>query len=552
MPRFVKGSMSEEGGSGWSVKAGIDATESTFRRLFADLGFTALLCILFLTFLDNTVISAVLANVQSALHEGVSDLQWVVGSYALTFASLMLISGSLSDNFGRKKVMLTGVAIFCAGSIVCALADTATALVVGRVIMGVGAAASEPGTLSMIRHIYPDPRRRARALGAWAAVSGFALAMGPVLGGTLVGIWSWHAIFWFNFVFGALAFIVALVALPESSDPTRRRPDFIGFALGSLTIGTATFATIVGESQGYRSSSVLTLYVVSVVALAVFIRFEGRAQSPMLDLNFFRRKSFAGSTFVAFASYFSIFSIFFFVALYLEGVAMSGAYELAQDFTPLLAGMVLASLFTGRWVGRVGSRVPMMTGCLIAALGVALTDLVVSPGAGLSSVGWTMGIAGIGFGIIVVPVTSTALTSIPAANSGMAASMTNTSRELGAVAGVAILGSIVNGQLTVNLTRRLIALGIPAPDRAIVITAITTGTVGQQEKALAGHSNAAIQHIINVVVQAAYKAFTDGLNLALSISCFLLLASALVAYFTGTAEGSELFSVSDRSLRRSR
>jgi hypothetical protein len=163
-----------------------------------------------------------------------------------------------------------------------------------------------------------------------------------------------------------------------------------------------------------------------------------------------------------------------------------------------------------------------------------------------------MGIAGIGFGIIVVPVTSTALTSIPAANSGMAASTTNTSRELGAVAGVAILGSIVNGQLTVNLTQRLIALGIPAPDRAIVITAITTGTVGQQEKALAGHSNAAIQHIINEVVQAAYKAFTNGLNLALSISCFLLLASALVAYFTGTAEGSEVFAVSGRSLRRSR
>jgi len=160
-----------------------------------------------------------------------------------------------------------------------------------------------------------------------------------------------------------------------------------------------------------------------------------------------------------------------------------------------------------------------------------------------------MGIAGIGFGIIVVPVTSTALTSIPAANSGMAASMTNTSREMGAVAGVAILGSIVNGQLTVNLTQRLIALHIPAPDRSLVITAITTGTVGQQERALAGHSSAAIKHIINEVVQAAYKAFTNGLNLALSISCFLLLASAVVAYFTGTAEGSTVPDVTGRPLR---
>jgi multidrug resistance protein len=358
--------MSNESGSVTDAGDPSTAQNGTrLRILSAHFGFTALLSILFLTFLDNTVISAVLANVQSALHEGVSDLQWVVGAYALTFASLMLISGSLSDNFGRKKVMLVGVGIFCAGSIVCALANSATMLVVGRVIMGVGAAASEPGTLSMIRHIYPDPRRRARALGVWAAVSGLALAMGPVLGGALTGFWSWHAIFWFNLAFGGLAFVAAAITLPESSHPTSARPDFIGFALGSLTIATATFATILGESVGYRTRWILTLYAVSIAALVTFIMFESGAKNPMLDLNFFRRRSFAGSTFVAFASYFSVFSIFFFVALYLEVVAMSGAYDLAEDFLPLLVGMVLASFFTGRWVGLVGSRVPMMTGCLV-------------------------------------------------------------------------------------------------------------------------------------------------------------------------------------------
>ena len=205
----------------------------------------------------------------------------------------------------------------------------------------------------------------------------------------------------------------------------------------------------------------------------------------MLNLDFFRNRAFAGSTFVAFASYFSIFSIFFFVALYLEVVASIGAYDLALDFLPLLAGMVLASIFTGRWVGRVGSRVPMMSGCMIAAAGVALTDVFIGPGAGLSTVGWTMGIAGIGFGILVVPVTSTALTSVPAANSGVAASTTNTSRELGAVAGVAILGSIVNGQLTVNLMRQLAAIGIPPVFRSQIIAAVTTGSINAQEKARA-------------------------------------------------------------------
>ncbi len=150
-----------------------------WRGFTTHFGFSALLAILFLTFIDNTVISAVLSNVQSDLHSGISDLQWIVGGYALAFASLMLICGSLGDNYGRKRIMIIGVAIFCGGSIVCAVATTSTMLVIGRVIMGVGAAASEPSTLSMIRHIYPDDRQRARALGAWAAVSGLALAMGP-------------------------------------------------------------------------------------------------------------------------------------------------------------------------------------------------------------------------------------------------------------------------------------------------------------------------------------------------------------------------------------
>jgi EmrB/QacA subfamily drug resistance transporter len=521
-----------------TASGGSGLAASGLRRISNHFGFIALLSILFLTFLDNTIISAVLANVQSELHSGISQLQWVVGGYALAFASLMLMCGSLGDNYGRKKIILIGVAIFCAGSVVCAISTSSTELVIGRVIMGVGAASSEPGTLSMIRHVYPDQRRRARALGAWAAVSGLALAMGPVVGATLVGIWSWRAVFWANLLFGGLAFVCAAITLPESSDPTRTRPDFAGFALGATVLGTATFATIAGETAGYVTSWVMSLYAISLVTLIVFVFVERRVATPMLNLDFFRHRAFAGSTFVAFASYFSIFSIFFFVALYLEVVASVGAYDLALDFIPLLAGMMIASIFTGRWVGRVGSRVPMMSGCLIAAAGVVLTDIFIGPGAGLDTVGWTMGIAGIGFGILVVPVTSTALTSIPAANSGVAASITNTSRELGAVAGVAILGSIVNGQLTVNLTTRLVVLGIPAAYRSLIITAVTTGTINAQEKGLSGKTTKAVNKIINEVVKAAYQAFTHGLNFALGISFLLLLISALVAYATGTREAT--------------
>jgi EmrB/QacA subfamily drug resistance transporter len=506
------------------------------QRVGTNWGFGALLAILFLTFLDNTVASAVLTSVQAQLQAGVTELQWVVGSYALAFASLMLLSGSLADSFGRKRVMLIGVGIFCAGSIVAAVAASTTVLIVGRIVMGVGAAASEPGTLSMIRHLFPEPRRRARALGAWAAVSGLALAMGPVLGGVLVGLWSWRAVFWFNLIFGALALVVAVLALPESVNESPRSLDTGGFVLGALALASATFATIYGESAGYRSASVVTLYVVSGLFLVTFTWVERHVREPMLNLNFFRNRAFSGSVVIAFTSYFSIFSIFFFVALYLEFVASVSAYGLALDFLPLLGGMVAASLFSGRWVERVGSRIPLTVGCLLAAAGVALTNVAISPGADLTRLGWTMGLAGVGFGIIIVPINATVLSSLPASYSGVAASTINTSRELGAVTGVAILGSIVNAQLTVQLTKRLVEIGIPPAYRNQIINAVTNGAVNAQAKAFSSQSNAAIQTIINKVVTAAYTAFGHGLDVALTLAAVMLVTSALVAWVTGTRE----------------
>ena len=396
----------------------------------------AVLCfVLFLTFLDNAIISATLSAVQSDLHAGVSQLQWVVSGYALAFASLMLMCGTLGDLYGRKKIMLIGVVVFCAGSVIGAVATNTATLIAGRVVMGIGAAASEPGTLSMIRHLYPERETRARALGIWAAVSGLALALGPVIGGVLVGLWSWHAVFWFNLIFGVVAFVAAAIVLPENSDPVRARLDFPGFVLGALALGSATFATIGGETAGYKAHWILALYGFAVLTAIAFVLVERRAQNPVLDVRLFRRPAFAGANVVAFTTYFGIFSIFFFTALYLEVVGAQSPYGLALDFLPLTVGMVIASLLTGRWVAAWGAKIPMAVGCVIAGVGILLTDLKISPQAGLSDIGWTLAIAGIGFGIAIVPVTSSALSSVPGEHSGMAASATNTSRELGAVAG---------------------------------------------------------------------------------------------------------------------
>ncbi|MGH8994470.1 MAG: MFS transporter [Acidimicrobiales bacterium] len=494
----------------------------------------ATLCVvLFLTFLDNTIVSVGLADVQSGLHAGVTSLQWVVNGYALTFAAFMLAAGSLGDVLGRKKIMLVGVAVFCAGSVLAALAPNVDTLIAGRVVMGLGAAASEPGTLSIIRHVYPDRKTRADALGVWAAVSGLALALGPVIGGVLVGVGSWRDIFWFNLFVGVVAFGMSLAFVPETADPEGRRIDLPGIGLGALALAAGAFAVIQGEQSGYATWWIILLFALAGVAAIVFVLVERKVRSPMLDPALFARPPMAGSNFVAFAAYFGIFSIFFFTALYLQVVANASAYQTAIDFLPMAAGLVLSSIVAGPWVARMGPRIPMTVGCLLAAAGVLATGAVLDPTIGFSTLGWVLPIAGIGFGIALVPMTSTPLTVVPPERSGMAASATNTSRELGAVFGVAILGSIVNARLTGGLATRLKAIGIPPSFQSLVLNAVTGGGLSSGAAGRAEHSkNAAVAKIAAKVVNAAYNAFGSGLHTSLEIAGGLLCAGAVVAMVT--------------------
>lgn len=488
----------------------------------------ATLCVvLFLTFLDNTVVSVGLANIQTDLHAGVQPLQWVVNGYALVFAGFMLAGGTTGDLLGRKKVMLAGVAVFCAGSVVCALAPNIDLLIAGRVIMGLGAAASEPGTLSVLRHVYPDRETRADALGVWAAVSGLALALGPVIAGGLVGLADWRAIFWFNLAFGAVAFAMALAFVPESSDREGRRFDVPGTLLAVTALGALSCAIIQGEESGYLTLWIDLLFAVAIVAGVAFVVVEHRSKSPMVDLRFFRKPAFAGSNFVAFVAYFGIFAIFFFTALYLQVVVNDSPYQTALIFLPMAAALIVGSAVTGPWVARIGARIPMVVGCVVGGAGILATGAVLGPHSDIGSLGWTLSLAGLGFGIALVPVTSAALTVVPPERSGMAASATNTSRELGAVFGVAVLGSLVNAQLTGHLTERLKAFHLPSNFQNLILHAVTSGG-GSLPTGGAGGTHG----IVNKIINAAYDAFGTGLHLSLQIGGGLLLLGGLVAALT--------------------
>ncbi|MFN2517591.1 MAG: MFS transporter [Jatrophihabitantaceae bacterium] len=480
------------------------------------------LAVLFLTFLDTTIVSVTLGSIQSELSTGVISLQWVVNAYALVFASLMLIAGSLSDRLGRKWVMLIGIGVFCAGSVLCALAPDVGTLIAGRAVMGVGAAASEPGTLSVIRHLYPDRALRARALGAWAAVSGLALALGPVIGGVLVGAGDWRTVFWFNLALGAGLLVATAVFVPNSADPQPGRLDVVGFVLGTAALGCPIFAGISGERAGYSAPWIVVLFVIGGAALIGFLIVEVRARNPMLDLRYLRNPIVSSALFVAFAVYFGVFSIFFFTALYLDVAVGYSGWRLAGAFSPMAAAIVLGSLLTGFWVARAGSRVPMIVGCLVATTGIGLTRHYLTAQPSFTPLAIVLAVAGLGFGIAVVPLTSAVLSHVPAAHSGMAASATNTSRQIGAVVGVVALGALVNSHLTGDLAGRLRDLGITGSLQSLIIDAIETG--GGRTRG--GIDIAHPPPLFEPIVDAATGAFRAGVHQALLASAVLILVAA--------------------------
>ncbi len=517
------------------LRAEMAAAASTRRHFGArSLALPALCTLLFLTFLDNTVVSVALGSIQSDLHAGVSALQWVVSAYALTFASIMLACGMIGDEFGRKKVMLSGAGVFCAGSVMCALAPNVAVLIAGRAVMGLGAAASEPGTLSMLRQLYTDEQSRNRAVGIWAAVTGLALAAGPVVGGTIVGIWSWRGIFWFNLVFGLAALVVAGLVLPESSDPNANRVDTSGTFLGAAALAAFVFGIIGAESAGFAAPQEIILFTISAIAAVAFFWREHRAAHPLLDLKYLRIARFGTANVVAFCAYFATFAIFFFSALYLAEVVGDTGFGIASIFLPMTVLMIATSVLVGRWEGKVDLRWLVPGGCLIFSAGLLLTNISLSPNPAYLPLAASLALTGVGIGMTVVPITSSALTAVPPERSGMAASATNTSREIGAVTGVAVLGALVNAQLRSDLTGRLKHLGIPANFQSIVIHAVETGGVpANGNKAGAGGAAGAGEgQLVQEVINAAYTAFHQGLRAALFLSAGLVLAAGILAALT--------------------
>ncbi|MDT4947846.1 MAG: hypothetical protein QOJ37_441 [Pseudonocardiales bacterium] len=480
------------------------------------------LAVLFLTFLDTTIVSVTLGNLETGISAGVIPLQWVVNAYALVFASLMLLGGSLGDRLGRKRVMIAGIVIFTIGSLMCALASGVAVVIAGRAVMGLGAAASEPGTLSVIRQLYPQRAQRARALGAWSAVSGLALALGPVIGGLLVGAGDWRSVFWFNLAASIVLLAAVVLFVPESKDPQPGRIDFAGFVLGAAGLGCVIFAAISGEYKGYTTWWIVTLFVIGGLCLLAFGPVERRVRNPMLNLSYIRKPIVSSALFAAFAVYFGVFAIFFFTALYLDIGQNYSGLRLAGMFAPMAVAIVVGGLATGPWVARVGSRAPTVAGCALAAVGMLLARVELGHGADLTFwlLALALALAGLGFGITVVPLTSAVLSHVPARHSGMAASATNTARQLGAVVGVAVLGAIINSHLTNSVSRLF--------DQSPLLSALAPSAKEQVLKILET-GGASGSFSLADIPPSIKTDFLHGVQLALLVAIVLIVLAGLTA-----------------------
>jgi len=494
----------------------------------------AVCAVLFLTFLDNTIVGVALADMQKSLRVGVPSLQWIVDGYMLAFTALMLTGGTLGDLFGRKKVMLAGIALFSAGSAMGALATSSSVLIAARVVMGVGAAACEPGTLSLIRHIYPDRRERAHALGVWTAVSGVSIALGPVLGGVLVAAGGWRDIFWFNLAFGVAIFAAAARFVPESADPAGRTLDVPGLLAGIAALGSITFAVIEGENAGYRTWWVIVLFAVAAAGSALFVAIERRVRDPVLRLEFFRIPAFAGATAVGFATSFGLFAVFYFTALYLQVIAKYSGLRIASEFVALTVAMVVAGRVAAVWTAARGPRGPMTSGCVLAGGAMFGVSHLLHPHPSFAALAAVLAVVGFGLGLALVAVSAAVLAIVPAERSGMGASTLNTSRELGGVLAVAILGAVINGRLVGDLGHKLVTMGAPKALREIVISSITHGGLpaSAAQAALLNPVVAANLKLLPQVLSAAETAFGNGLHAALTVAAGILLAGALTAATT--------------------
>ncbi len=396
---------------------------------------------LLLVSLDNSIVNVALPSIHKDLKASLSDLQWTIDAYTLVIASLLMFMGSTADRIGRKPVFMTGVVIFTLGSGLCALAPSLDFLVAARVLQAIGGSMLNPVALSIIRNVFEDPKERAQALGVWGSVVGISTSLGPVLGGALVDGPGWRWVFVVNLPIGLLALLLTFKFVPNSRADKARRVDPVGQILILVSLATLVFAIIEGAKDGWGSAPIVICFAIALVSFATFVPYELRRREPLIQLRFFHSRTFTGATIIAVVSFAALGGFLFLNTLYLQDARGFSALHAGLYTLPTAAMMLILAPISGRIVGNGGARLPL----LIAGAGITIAPLLFL-GLTVHTSSLQLFVAyvllGIGFGMVNPPISNTAVSGMPPNQSGVAAAVASTGRQVGFALGVAVLGAV--------------------------------------------------------------------------------------------------------------
>jgi EmrB/QacA subfamily drug resistance transporter len=398
--------------------------------------------------LDVSIVNVALPSIKSGLHFSTTGLQWVVNAYTLTFAGFLLLGGRAADLLGRRSVFLAGTALFALASLVCALADSSSMLIVARAVQGVGGAIISPASLAIVATSYSDPGERARALGIWGAMGGVGGSLGALLGGILTQGLGWPAIFVVNVPIGALVLLAGPILIPKGrSELDHKHFDVLGASLVTGALTALVYGIVRTDTLGWGSPGVLVPLVAGLVLLGLFVLVEGRfARAPLVPLSTFRMRTLRGANAVVFLLYAAVFGMWFFLSLYMQQVLHHDALSAGLAFLPMTGAVVVASTLAPRFVRRFGARTTITLGMLLAAAGLLLLTGVRPGGTYVAQVLPGGVLSGLGLGFALIPSTIAAVSGVERSQSGLASGLLNTSRLIGGALGLAVLSTIAASQ----------------------------------------------------------------------------------------------------------
>jgi DHA2 family methylenomycin A resistance protein-like MFS transporter len=417
---------------------------SSRAKMQQTLAFTAICFGFFMVVVDAGIVNVAIPAIGQTLGNSLNNLEWVINSYTLVLASLLLTAGAIGDRIGPKRLYLIGLALFTIASLWCSFSTTLILLVIARVLQGLGGAMLIPASLSLIAYAYPDPAARSRAIGTWATISTAGFTGSITLGGLLIDSLGWPSIFWLNVPIGLIAFVLTWRFVPRTPGTPRRSLDWAGQVLAVIALFALTFALIEGQVQGWTSPLILSAFLTFAVAALLFGLVEWRARYPMLPLELFTVPAFSTATVIGLLFNFCLYGQLFIFSLFLQNIEGHSATATGLAFLPFTVVNVFMPSLSGWLTARIGPRTPTAIGLVLSGMGAfTLTFVNLQVNYPIAALGLVL--LGLGGGLTMPAMTTTVLSSAPASQSGIASAILNSMRQVGGVLGVAVLGVFVSG-----------------------------------------------------------------------------------------------------------